>query len=708
MASYHHPSLKQRRKQQAADCEWIQNVDLDGTNAMDRFGEGAVISGDGTTFAVGSPFSFSFTAGDDAGNVRIFSIKEDGIGATLLGEPIFGEASFDLSGHSLALSADGRTVAISARFNDGEAIGNVDTGQVRVFRYTSESSTWSQLGVDINGEAMGDFSGISVSLSEDGNIVAIGATENDGTGEQSGHVRVYQLESGSRWVQVGSDVDGTSAGDRLGSSVSLSADGLTFAVVAVVDTGSETHINRVFRYYASSGWTQLGGDIEVDGVAGGRLQLSLSADGLTVSAGSPGSASVDATVFTLTANNEWIRLGNPIEDGAEGDQAGFATSLSEDGRTLAMGAIQDGNGGAGYVRVYRYSSASEDWQQIGQDLVGAAAGDRFGFAVSISNDGTRIIAGDPDDFDTEGELRGHARVFSIEPTCLSDPPTATPIAQEPTRAPTGPPLTSGTTRQAQFEGIRLDFVGVDALSVSEKTIFQDVHKQWYEAFFDSFGPAAEIQQMETTILFREQSTVIEDSQGTNTTVRSTVRYDQSISYTEIESSVPAEDLIPLPFLDEEENLRYGDLLAERINAFSDAEFPISPPVLSVSSETNPTDISASESISTGAIAGIAVGGVVGIALVVYLAYFLTTVRNSRNSHGAGVDDSSPPGQGEGVAASVIAVPVLQYAPTEYNTDIVLPSYKDQVRSVARKGQVLRGPFQKKEKAPALKISHFSR
>lgn len=123
MASYdHHHHLKQRRKQQASDCEWIQNVDLDGVNAMDRFGEGAVISGDGTTFAVGSPFSFSFTAGDDAGNVRIFTIKEDGIGATLLGEPIFGEVSFDLSGHSLALSADGRTVAISARFNDGSLL----------------------------------------------------------------------------------------------------------------------------------------------------------------------------------------------------------------------------------------------------------------------------------------------------------------------------------------------------------------------------------------------------------------------------------------------------------------------------------------------------------------------------------------------------------------------------------------------------------
>jgi len=76
-------------------------------------------------------------------------------------------------------------------------------------------------------------------------------------------------------------------------------------------------------------------------------------------------------------------------------------------------------------------------------------------------------------------------------------------------------------------------------------------------------------------------------------------------------------------------------------------------------------------------------GVVEIALVVYLAYFLTTVRKSRNSHDAGdlpvgvtVDDSSPPGQAEAVTASVIAVPVLQDFPTEYNTDIVLPSYKD--------------------------------
>ena len=52
-----------------------------------------------------------------------------------------------------------------------------------------------QLGEDIDGEAADDESGRSVSLSADGNIVAIGAYRNDGNGSNSGHVRVYALQS---------------------------------------------------------------------------------------------------------------------------------------------------------------------------------------------------------------------------------------------------------------------------------------------------------------------------------------------------------------------------------------------------------------------------------------------------------------------------------------------------------------------------------
>ena len=48
-----------------------------------------------------------------------------------------------------------------------------------------------QKGSDIDGEAAGDWSGYSVSLSSNGSRVAIGAYENDGNGNDSGHVRVY-------------------------------------------------------------------------------------------------------------------------------------------------------------------------------------------------------------------------------------------------------------------------------------------------------------------------------------------------------------------------------------------------------------------------------------------------------------------------------------------------------------------------------------
>ena len=50
-----------------------------------------------------------------------------------------------------------------------------------------------QVGEDIDGEAADDSSGSSVSMSSDGNTVAIGAYGNDGKGTDSGHVRIYQL-----------------------------------------------------------------------------------------------------------------------------------------------------------------------------------------------------------------------------------------------------------------------------------------------------------------------------------------------------------------------------------------------------------------------------------------------------------------------------------------------------------------------------------
>jgi hypothetical protein len=54
---------------------------------------------------------------------------------------------------------------------------------------------------DIDGEAAGDLSGISVSMNTAGTIVAIGAQENDGNGDSSGHVRVFYYRNGA-WNQA--------------------------------------------------------------------------------------------------------------------------------------------------------------------------------------------------------------------------------------------------------------------------------------------------------------------------------------------------------------------------------------------------------------------------------------------------------------------------------------------------------------------------
>ena len=105
---------------------------------------------------------------------------------TQLGSDIDGEAASDQSGYSVSIDSDGSHVAIGAIQNDGTAN---NAGHVRIFEYSS--SSWNQVGNDIDGETTWDQSGYSVSIDSDGSHVAIGATANDGNGSLAGHVRIY-------------------------------------------------------------------------------------------------------------------------------------------------------------------------------------------------------------------------------------------------------------------------------------------------------------------------------------------------------------------------------------------------------------------------------------------------------------------------------------------------------------------------------------
>jgi hypothetical protein len=101
-----------------------------------------------------------------------------------------GEAAGDKSGYSVTMSSDGSRIAIGAIYNYG--VNGIESGHVRIYDYNGTS--WVQVGNDIDGEAASDYSGQSVTMSSDGTRIAIGAYGNGGNGHYSGHVRVYDYK----------------------------------------------------------------------------------------------------------------------------------------------------------------------------------------------------------------------------------------------------------------------------------------------------------------------------------------------------------------------------------------------------------------------------------------------------------------------------------------------------------------------------------
>ena len=386
--------------------------DIDGEAAGDWRRISLSLSTNGNRLAIGAYGSLA--TGTDAGHTRVYGYINEAWAQ--IGADIDGEAAGDGSGTSVSLSADGKRLAIGAYRNDGTG---TDAGHTRVYEYINRA--WAQIGADIDGEAAGDGSGNSLSLSADGTRLAIGAYRNDGTGTDAGHTRVYEYINRA-WAQIGADIDGEAAGDWSGYSVSLSADGTRLAIGAYRNdvTGTDAGHTRVYEYI-NRAWAQIGADI--DGEAAGDwsgYSVSLSADGKRLAIGAyrndvTGTDAGHTRVYEYI-NRAWAQIGADIDGEAAGDWSGYSVSLSADGTRLAIGAYRNDVTGtdAGHTRVYEYINRA--WAQIGADIDGEAAGDWSGYSVSLSADGTRLAIGAYRN-DVTGTDAGHTRVYRIESTC---------------------------------------------------------------------------------------------------------------------------------------------------------------------------------------------------------------------------------------------------------------------------------------------------
>ncbi len=294
-----------------------------------------------------------------------------------------------------------------------------------------------------NTDELNDF-GFSVSLSQDGNILAVGAPGQSSPGFEAGAVYVF-VRSNSTWAQQAYlKASNADPSDRFGTSVSLSADGKTLAVGATGEasnknSGPDDNTARaagavyVFTRDGSS-WTEQAflkaSNADPYDLFG--ISVSLSSNGGVLAVGAPSEASMgtgtngdlvdqanDGAIqagavylFTRSGNNWTQKAYIKASQIRYDSRFGSCVSLNENGLTLAVLAPNEYSRGHGingdetapsgepYTwsrngAVYVFEHDGDNWQQ--QAFIKPPAVSTGGFnsshSISLSADGNTLAVG---------------------------------------------------------------------------------------------------------------------------------------------------------------------------------------------------------------------------------------------------------------------------------------------------------------------------
>ncbi|HEY7886497.1 MAG TPA: histidine kinase [Cellvibrionaceae bacterium] len=326
----------------------------------------------------------------------------------------------DSFGYSVALAADGNTLAVGAYLEDsnttginGDAANNdaLNTGAVYVF--SSSAGAWSQQAY-IKADNAGGFDqfGYSLALAANGNTLAVGARLEDGSasGINGNGNNNAAINSGAVYVFTRNDTDwgqqayvkasNTAAGDEFGYSVALTADGNTLAVSAVNENSSANNSGAVYLSSRNEiDWSEEAIVKATDAANGDNFghSLALAADGTTLAVGALNAGNGGAAyIFSHShSDNEWSE--QAVIQAAEttaGDNFGHSLALSADGNTLAVGAINEDSIASNSGAVYLFSRSETDWsQQATVKASNVGADHHFGHSVTLTNDGNALAVG---------------------------------------------------------------------------------------------------------------------------------------------------------------------------------------------------------------------------------------------------------------------------------------------------------------------------
>lgn len=389
-----------------------------------RWGQAVSLSADGTRMAVSA-----FLGGPNRNGVVVVYQYSESSGWTQLGNDIIGSSN-EWSGRSVRLSGNGEVVVLSAEYNHE---GGRYAGQTRAYRYDSSGESWIQYGAGINGEYAYD-AGYSVSVSYDGTRLVHGAANNDGTGQDAGHVRVYDYDEAlQEWVQLGSDIDGESPGDYSGYAVDMSADGTIIIIGAVGNAGGGVGAGHVRVYALADGqWVQRGEDIDGESqwdqlgrsvaISGDGSRIIVAANNNDGGGLNSGAAKVYEWIGTA-----WVQVGQDIHGQQAGDKLGLAfggsaVAIDHSGNYIVVGAVEADQGGTelGEARVFYWSTeGSGEWVQVGDTYVGTVDRGRFGESVAIASEALVIAMGEAGHAN-DATQDGNAHTFGVKKVIEND------------------------------------------------------------------------------------------------------------------------------------------------------------------------------------------------------------------------------------------------------------------------------------------------
>ena len=217
----------------------LKGSQINGQSSNDRFGHNVSINGDGTIVAISAPYDDD--GGTESGSIRIY--EWNGTTWVLKGSQINGLAAGEqLGGYietsTISLNNDGTILAI------GVPKANSNIGTTRIYEWNG--TAWVLKGSQIDG-LTAERSGVSVSINSTGTVVAIGGFNFDGgVGSNSGTTRIYEWD-GTAWT-LKKQINGLTTEEKSGNAVSLSSDGETVAICAYLNDEAFTNAGTTRIY----------------------------------------------------------------------------------------------------------------------------------------------------------------------------------------------------------------------------------------------------------------------------------------------------------------------------------------------------------------------------------------------------------------------------------------------------------------------------